>query len=65
MFRSGRNAHNIGRWSPRPAEWNKCNLCGERFSNWPELRDHKSKHTQEEIDRGLKLKRQAGRSKSP
>ena len=30
--------------------WDRCNLCGKRFPSWPELRDHKDGHTQEEID---------------
>ena len=55
----------FARWSPRPAEWDKCNVCGERFPNWPELRDHKRNHTPEEIRQSLRLQPKPGGPKDP
>jgi hypothetical protein len=31
-------------------DWDKCNLCGQRFPNWRQLSEHKSRHTRAEID---------------
>lgn len=31
-------------------DWDKCNLCGQRFPSWRKLWEHKSRHTQAEID---------------
>lgn len=55
MRRSLRNDLTTGRWYRR-AEWDKCNICGAQYPNWPKLREHKRKHTPEEIDRSLKIR---------
>lgn len=31
-------------------DWNKCNVCGERFPNWPKLREHERQHGPAGVD---------------
>ena len=44
-------------------DWNKCNVCGERFPNWPKLRDHKRQHPLPGINGRRWPSKDEGRSK--
>jgi hypothetical protein len=44
-------------------DWNKCNVCGERFPNWPKLRDHKRQHRPPGVDGREWPRKDEGRSK--
>ena len=42
---------------------NKCNVCGERFPNWPKLRDHNRQHPPPGINVRTWPSKDKGRSK--